>query len=539
MRETPQDMTNGVGVDSRARARALAAAVLVVLACAWGGLVRAAPAPRCADGTTEQVFLGGMVGCGGAVGWAARASLCGANMRPATQAEWNDLWGKEPPVLAFWTEGNRGSGTAGTACVPNVGCADGSVEQVFPNGMVGCAGAVAWASRRSLCAGGYRVASAAEWVSLRLTSVPLHDYWTHDDLEFSGSASSCSVSTTTGKECPNGAPMRVCTAAGTDAEGNTCNWQGCGLDATDPPEYFGGCVGNNTAGALCVPTRGCADGSAEQVFPTGLVGCAGHVAFADRASLCAAGYRPATGREWDLQVGGAAKPSHDYWTADLIGYNGSASLCYASWPGSGGSLCLGNLPMRLCTAAGGDAEGNTCYWTQCYGQGGGAVNRAYGGCTNDTTAGTLCTPDPRGCAGGAVPGEQLPDGLVGCPGTLDFSKRDLACAPGYRPALARELAAFAHNYTSLYTPMHTYWTADDLHAITSVLPSCTLDTTGPDNCPGPGRVCFSNSGADAEGNTCATDNCWLAGMQYASPLVFGGCGSAPGFDTAGVLCIRQ
>jgi hypothetical protein len=45
--------------------------------------------------------------------------------------------------------------------------------------------------------------------------------------------------------------MRVC-ANHVDPEGNLCNWIGCGLDATSPNQYFGGCDGNATAGTLCM-----------------------------------------------------------------------------------------------------------------------------------------------------------------------------------------------------------------------------------------------------------------------------------------------
>jgi len=43
----------------------------------------------------------------------------------------------------------------------------------------------------------------------------------------------------------------VCPSSGKDAEGNHCNWTNCGLNANSPNEYFGGCVGNATAGTLC------------------------------------------------------------------------------------------------------------------------------------------------------------------------------------------------------------------------------------------------------------------------------------------------
>jgi hypothetical protein len=150
-------------------------------------------------------------------------------------------------------------------CVLNVPCADGTSEQTCAGGMVGCAGATTYASRANLCGPTYRPATAAEWVALFHGTAPTHNYWTNDDLFYNGNGpSNCFVSTTTGNDCGI-APMRVCTSAGTDPEGNACNWQHCGLNATAPDGFFGGCIGNTNAGSLCVPNTGCADGSTEQV----------------------------------------------------------------------------------------------------------------------------------------------------------------------------------------------------------------------------------------------------------------------------------
>src|SRR5262249_29992193 len=98
--------------------------------------------PRCADGTADQVFFGGMVGCAGDVTWANRATLCGASYRTARSNEKDGLGGYEVPIAPFWLEDNAVAwsngtigGTVGTLCVPDRGCADGSAEQVFPNGM--------------------------------------------------------------------------------------------------------------------------------------------------------------------------------------------------------------------------------------------------------------------------------------------------------------------------------------------------------------------------------------------------------------------
>ena len=145
--------------------------------------------------------------------------------------------------------------TAGVLCCPTQTCADGSVEQAFGDGMIGCAGKVTFDQRAALCPTGSYVCTAAQWVAKRGGQIPSHHYWTNDALKYSGTPSSCSVSVTSGSDCGASTPMRVCLpdAAGTsiDPEGNACNWSGCGLGQPTPAEHFGGCSGNTTAGALC------------------------------------------------------------------------------------------------------------------------------------------------------------------------------------------------------------------------------------------------------------------------------------------------
>ncbi|MFT3766021.1 MAG: serine hydrolase domain-containing protein [Minicystis sp.] len=150
-----------------------------------------------------------------------------------------------------------------------VGCADGTVEQSFgtytdatgrEHTLIGCAGAVTWDLRASPCADGWKVATSSAWIATGGAIAPAHDYWTDDNLGYAGTGSgSCSaapVSSGTVTSCPLNQPMRVCTATGNDAEGNHCNWIHCGGGGL-ANAWFGGCVGNSTAGALCEqPTPG-------------------------------------------------------------------------------------------------------------------------------------------------------------------------------------------------------------------------------------------------------------------------------------------
>lgn len=133
------------------------------------------------------------------------------------------------------------------------GCADGSDDQVFDQGMVGCGGRVSYAQRAGLCAAGYRPCSAAEWVSRRGSKVPDNIYWTNDNLRYNGSQNRCYVSHTGGRECTGGQePMRVCNGH-YDKFWNRCNWTNCGYEKPEPNAYFGGCQNNPSAGTLCCP----------------------------------------------------------------------------------------------------------------------------------------------------------------------------------------------------------------------------------------------------------------------------------------------
>jgi hypothetical protein len=155
--------------------------------------------------------------------------------------------------------GCNGNATAGALCCPGTGCANDAIpHDRFGNGMVGCGGSSVWSNASQLCGSGFRLCSAAEWVANNVNGAnvaPTADYWTSDTLQFSGQEHSCQVMLSGGVSCmTHGGPMRVCMPGdfATDGFGNSCNWTGCGLNTTTN-QYFGGCAGNTTAGALCCP----------------------------------------------------------------------------------------------------------------------------------------------------------------------------------------------------------------------------------------------------------------------------------------------
>ena len=52
---------------------------------------------------------------------------------------------------------------------------DGTIDQQFSDGMVGCAGSTTFSTRAALCAPGYRMATAQEWLNSRGAVVPTHN----------------------------------------------------------------------------------------------------------------------------------------------------------------------------------------------------------------------------------------------------------------------------------------------------------------------------------------------------------------------------
>ena len=150
----------------------------------------------------------------------------------------------------------------GQPCVTQGACADGSNEQVFQNGMVGCAGQVTRANRATLCAPGSVVCSSSKWVANRGGAAPSNHYWVEDALPYyygyNGNCSASAIASGSYGTCNAATPMRVCSTSNwsysndayRDPLGNFCNWGRCGLNSYTN-NYFGGCNGNTTAGALC------------------------------------------------------------------------------------------------------------------------------------------------------------------------------------------------------------------------------------------------------------------------------------------------
>lgn len=300
---------------------------------------------------------------------------------------------------------------------PVAPCASGSEVEHLGGNIYGCSGHVTFANRSSLCGSGCSIARANQYIAREAChsgAAPTHNYWTDDELKYNGVGSDCYVSLTTGHSCPAGQPMRVC-GSSLDAEGNGCAWTNCSMNADGAPnDYFGGCSGtsNAYAGAVCkcdepvtgpeivvanplCAYSGCSAAAAgTQSMSYAISGCAGHVPFADRASLCTTGWHVCSANEW-LTLGNVV-PVHNYWTNDDLKYTGSGSnQCAVA---STGGSC-GTSPMRVCKPAqpdvvtvGGSTVTNSCNWTGC-GYLTNSPNEYFGGCAGNTYAGTLCCRD--------------------------------------------------------------------------------------------------------------------------------------------------
>lgn len=154
--------------------------------------------------------------------------------------------------------------------------------------------------------------------------------------------------------------------------------------------------------AYALDSGGCVDDpnkvkGVQRYWDQEMFGCAGSVTFANRALLCKAGYHVCSAEEYVSKNTygsfNAEPPKHHYWTNDNLRWGGTGSgSCWAST--SAGTVCGGGAtPMRVCAPGGLDPEGNDCNWEGCGLGQGSTVDRYFGGCAGNTTAGTLCCKD--------------------------------------------------------------------------------------------------------------------------------------------------
>ncbi|MDI1476725.1 serine hydrolase domain-containing protein [Polyangium sp. y55x31] len=162
-------------------------------------------------------------------------------------------------------------------------------------------------------------------------------------------------------------------------------------------------------GIVPVDTGGCADTDdvkhVQRFYNQRMFGCAGSVTYTQASSLCKTGYHVCTAAEYatynqygTASVENAEAPMDHYWTSTNLKYTGSSSGNCSATTAAGAYACDTNEPMRVCSptatydlleSAYRDTQGNYCNWINC-GYGGSTTNRYFGGCSGNTTAGTLC-----------------------------------------------------------------------------------------------------------------------------------------------------
>ncbi len=292
-------------------------------------------------------------------------------------------------------------GECGASCGQDVACRDGVCEESCPAGLSECdescvdldtnpdhcgkcaAGCVAGEICRDAacqvnCPG---AETDCGGVCADLQADPMH-------------CGECPIACDGGEVCNAGACDLSCGGGLTEC-GGAC------VDTDSSPANCGGCDapcadGEACVGGTCEGTGCSADADGTQEFPpervgeVNMVGCAGVVEHASRATLCSAGWSPCSAAQW-VDRRGDTDPLYNYWVDEALRYEGGAASCWVDEVA--GSECGGGWaaagPMHVCADAE-DPLGNTCVWVNCGYHAAPPPNHYFGGCASSLTAGTLC-----------------------------------------------------------------------------------------------------------------------------------------------------
>jgi hypothetical protein len=294
----------------------------------------------CANNTATNSFPFGAVGCGGAVTFDMRQSLCSPGYTVCTASQWAAVSYAIAPSADYWTDDNLGYGGSPGACLAttqnegNCGVVDNTQGVSVPSPMRVCTPS-----------GSDDFGNRCNWTGCGLNAPS-------PNLSFGG----CYGDATAGALC---CPVGLGCANGL------------------PDDVFSTFNGSSSE--------------------TRMVGCGGAVTWDQRASLCGVGYSPCKASQW-TSIPGTPRPSNNYWTDDKLGWSGSNGNCSATTSGQRDCGVVLNAqdhlvpaPMRVCTSIGRDSYGNFCNWTGCGLDS--TANEHFGGCNQNATAGTLCCAD--------------------------------------------------------------------------------------------------------------------------------------------------
>ena len=245
--------------------------------CLGAGLLLAVLLPpefaaaQCVGTTTVEDFASNMKGCAVTVDFASRAATCGVGWHVCSATEWVARFAGKTPTYNYWTNDNLRYSSSSDGCFVSLS----SGTDCSPTPMRVCTalrgdrdGAYATASRfyliqTFLADGSVTLVTAISGVTLssqRYFGAFSGDVYTGALL---GGVGSLTLTFTSDVGGTDGTSTFVRAADQqlvgvqsdfdfvSDPLGNGCNWHKCGLDTALPNRYFGGCLGNTTAGVLC------------------------------------------------------------------------------------------------------------------------------------------------------------------------------------------------------------------------------------------------------------------------------------------------
>lgn len=230
-------------------------------------------------------------------------------------------------------------------------CVGADAVESFADNMTGCAGAVTFDQRATMCAPGWQPCSAEQWVLRSVGKAPGYHYWTSDTLRYNSASEGCFVTTETGTQCFVGQPMRVCTFAPGDFDG--------------------------------------AYGSATHVYTV--------ASFLDDGGITVVTALDSATLEARTFIGAIGQPSQvPAFSGTRLGGPGALTLTFTSTTGGtdgtsaftklAGQTYLPDVTDFILVR---DRLGNSCNWHNC-GLNEPGANRYFGGCNGNATAGVLC-----------------------------------------------------------------------------------------------------------------------------------------------------